>query len=171
MLTVPPAPRYRMSAAPLVEAVAQVNFPIVARLRSVDGIAPLQDALFDLFPYMNQQVVQQVSLMIGPAGPAAPDAQSSTVYVFTDDDGWTLSVTVSSASLMVGPNMRASMTSRDGFVVCAPPCVRPVRSAAVIDSECVTSTLSNSTMTAVNGPGGFGQRSLGSQPQRYRPTT
>lgn len=103
MLTVPPAPRYRMSAAPLVEAVAQVNFPIVARLRSVDGIAPLQDALFDLFPYMNQQVVQQVSLMIGPAGPAAPDAQSSTVYVFTDDDGWTLSVTVSSASLMVGP--------------------------------------------------------------------
>jgi hypothetical protein len=48
MLSVPPAPRFRMASAPLVEAVAQVNFPIVARLQSLEGIAPLRDALFDL---------------------------------------------------------------------------------------------------------------------------
>jgi len=103
MLTVPSAPRYRMTSAPLVQAVAQVNFPIVARLKSVEGIAPLQDALLDLFPYMNQQVVQEVSLMIGPAGPAIPESAQSTVHVFTDDSGWHLSVTVSSASLWIGP--------------------------------------------------------------------
>jgi uncharacterized protein (TIGR04255 family) len=103
MLTVPPAPRFRMTSAPLVEAVAQVSYPIVARLQSLEGIAPLQDALFDLFPYMTQQVVQEVSLMIGPAGPAAPESAKSTIHQFTDDDGWRLSVTVSSASLSVGP--------------------------------------------------------------------
>lgn len=102
MLSVPPAPRFHMSSAPLAQAVAQVNFPIVSRLQSLEGIAPLQDALFDLFPYMTQQVVQQMSLMIGPAGPAAPESAQSTIHQFTDDDGWTLSVTVSSASLSVG---------------------------------------------------------------------
>src|SRR3954469_3292509 len=101
MLTVPAAPQYRMTAAPLVQAVAQINFPIVARLQTLEGVAPLQDALFDLFPYMTQQVVQEMSLMIGPAGPAAPESAHTTIHQFSDDDGWTLSVTVSSATLAV----------------------------------------------------------------------
>lgn len=102
MLSVPPAPRFRMTDAPLAQAVAQVNFPIVAKLQSLDGIAPLQDALLELFPYMAQQVVQQVSLMIGPAGPTVPESAQSVVHEFTDDEGWTLAVTVSSATLSVG---------------------------------------------------------------------
>lgn len=108
MLSVPTPPRFRMTEAPLVQAVAQVHFPIAASLRSLDGIAPLQAALADEFPYMTQEVVQQLSLMIGPAGPAAPtaDSASTVVYNFTNDDGWTLSVTVSSASLSVGGQYR-----------------------------------------------------------------
>lgn len=39
--------------------------------------------------------------MVGPAGPAVPNAQSATVNVFTDDEGWTLQVAVSSATLFV----------------------------------------------------------------------
>lgn len=101
MLNVDPAPRYRMTAAPLVQAVAQVNFPIVPRLQSLDGIAPVQDDLADLLPYLNQQVVQEVSLMVGPAGPVAPSAQSSTLNLLTDDKGWTLQVAVGSATLSV----------------------------------------------------------------------
>lgn len=99
MLTVAPAPRYRMNAAPLVQALAQVNFPIVPRLQTVDGIAPLQEQLADLLPYMNQQIIQQVELLVGPAGPAAGSAQSGTIYVFTDDGGWSLQVTTQSATL------------------------------------------------------------------------
>jgi uncharacterized protein (TIGR04255 family) len=98
-----------MTSAPLVQAVAQVNFPIVSRLQSVEGIAPLQDALFGLFPYMTQQIIQEMSLMIGPAGPAAPESAQTTVHQFSDDDGWTLSVTVSSATLSVGGSQYAGV--------------------------------------------------------------
>jgi len=101
MLSVEPAPRYRMTAAPLVQAVVQVNFPIVPRLQTLEGIAPLQERLSDLLPYLNQQVVQEVSLMVGPAGPAIPNAQSATINIFTDDAGWTLQVAVGSATLFV----------------------------------------------------------------------
>ncbi len=101
MLIVDPAPLYRMTAAPLVQAVAQVNFPIVPKLQTLEGIAPLQERLSDLLPYLNQQVVQEVSLMVGPAGPVSPSTQATTFNLFTDDDGWTLQVSVSSATLSV----------------------------------------------------------------------
>lgn len=101
MLHVEPAPRYRMTAAPLVQAVAQVTFPIVPAWQSLEGIEGLRRAVLDLLPYLNQQVVQEVTLTVGPAGPAAPSAQSSTLWVFTDDAGWTLQVSVGSATLTV----------------------------------------------------------------------
>lgn len=101
MLTVAAAPRYRMRSAPLIQALAQVNFPIMPKLQTVEGMAPLQERLGDLLPYMNQQVIQQIDLLVGPAGPAAGNAQSETLYIFTDDDGWALQVTTQSATLSV----------------------------------------------------------------------
>lgn len=102
MLSVPDPPRFRMHSAPLVQALVQVNFPVVSRVETLAGVAPLQDALTDLFPYMNRNRVQQVSLLVGPAGPATPEAAESWVNEFTDDEGWTLSVTSTSAALSVG---------------------------------------------------------------------
>ncbi|MFE5673797.1 TIGR04255 family protein [Streptomyces erythrochromogenes] len=102
MLLLPDPPRYAMGRAPLAQVIIQVSFPVLARLQTLDGIAPLQDALFDLFPYMNRNRVQQVSMLVGPTGPAASDSNEIWINEFTNDDGWTLTVTESSASLSVG---------------------------------------------------------------------
>lgn len=117
MLHVAPAPPYRMTAAPLVEALAQVNFPIMPRLQTLEGIAPLQEYLSELLPYMNQQVVQQVEFAIGPAGPAGGSSQASTLSVFTSDDGWALQVSVGSATLSVdGASYRGVNDFRERLV-------------------------------------------------------
>ncbi len=102
MLDLPSPPRYRMSAAPLVQALVQVNFPIVTRLQTLDGAAAVQASLGGRYPYLAQNVVQQMSLMVGPAGPAAPQTSQNVVHELTSDDGWTLTLTVSSATLAVG---------------------------------------------------------------------
>ncbi len=102
MLDLPSPPRYRMTAAPLVQALVQVNFPIVTRLQTLDGAAAVQAALRDRYPYLAQSVVQEMSLMVGPAGPAAPQTSQNVVHELTSDDGWTLTFTVSSATLSVG---------------------------------------------------------------------
>ena len=101
MLLLPDPPRYVMGRAPLAQVIIQVNFPVVARLQTLAGVAPLQDALADVFPYMSRNQIQQVALMVGPAGPLAPESREAWVNEFTNDDGWTLSVTESSASLSV----------------------------------------------------------------------
>lgn len=102
MLDLPAPPRYRMSDAPLVQALVQVNFPIVAHLQTLEGAAAVQAALVPRFPYLTQSVVQQMSLMVGPAGPAAPQTAQSIVHELSGDEGWTLTLTVSSATLSVG---------------------------------------------------------------------
>lgn len=102
MLELPSPPRYRMSAAPLVQALVQVNFPIVTRLQTLDGAAAVQAALAGRYPYLAQNLVQQMSLMVGPAGPAAPQTSQNVVHELTSDDGFTLTLTVSSATLSVG---------------------------------------------------------------------
>jgi hypothetical protein len=42
-----PSPRYRLSRPPLVEALAQVRFPVRAKLASLEGVAPIQERLDD----------------------------------------------------------------------------------------------------------------------------
>jgi uncharacterized protein (TIGR04255 family) len=97
------ATRYRLARAPLAQALAQVRFPLVAHLQTLPGVAPVQDRLRDLFPYMAQQQVQQFSLQVGPAAPAAPPEMETLItWEFTDDDGRLLVLAAGSATLSVG---------------------------------------------------------------------
>jgi uncharacterized protein (TIGR04255 family) len=96
-------PRYRLARPPLVEALAQVVYPVRTQLQSVEGIAPIQQRLESLFPYMAQEHVQQVSLLMGPTGPPAAESKSGNQWKFTDDLGWTLLVSVDTATLSIGP--------------------------------------------------------------------
>ncbi|HUY24387.1 MAG TPA: TIGR04255 family protein [Candidatus Saccharimonadales bacterium] len=97
------APPYRLTRPPLVHATAEVRFPVRAKLPTLDGIAPIQERLAPVFPYMNQQQTQQVSLLVSPSGPSAAQTQSTQTWRFTDDGGWTLVVSSDTANLAVGP--------------------------------------------------------------------
>lgn len=96
-----PAPRYRLDRSPLVQVLGQVHFPMRPKLNTVDGIAPIQQGLEPIFPYMKLQQVQQVSLVVGSVGGINQASQIFQSWHFTNDSGWSLSVSPDSASLTV----------------------------------------------------------------------
>lgn len=102
MFDLPAAPRYHLTRAPLAQALAQVRFPLRARLQTLEGVAGLQDRLEDLFPDMREQQVHEVSLVLGPAGPAEAGGGSSRSWMFTTEAGSSLIVAPDSATLSVG---------------------------------------------------------------------
>jgi len=94
--------RYRLARPPLAEALAQIRFPLRAHLNTLDGVAPVQDHLNALFPYMTEQHVQQVTLLGQQGGPPQAESQTSRAWRFTDDAGWTLLLAADSVSLSAG---------------------------------------------------------------------
>jgi uncharacterized protein (TIGR04255 family) len=99
----PPVARYRLARPPLVQALGQVRYPIRAAIQTLDGVALVQDRLVELFPYMNQEQLQQVSLLVGPAGPATSETQTARSWRFSDDVGWAVAVSADTATLAIGP--------------------------------------------------------------------
>jgi uncharacterized protein (TIGR04255 family) len=98
-----PVNRYRLQRPPLAQALVEIRYPARAWLETADGIVDLQRRLLDVFPYMDQEQSQQVTLVVG-ANVAAPAgaAQPQRLWRFTDDAGWTLRVGASSTVLSVG---------------------------------------------------------------------
>ncbi|MHB8189644.1 MAG: TIGR04255 family protein [Ferrimicrobium sp.] len=95
-------PRYRLARPPLVQAFGQVRFPVRAKLPTLEGVAPVQQRLDSLFPYMRKQQMQQVSLLVGPAGAASAQSQPAQTWHFSDDIGWSLTLSADTATLGVG---------------------------------------------------------------------
>jgi uncharacterized protein (TIGR04255 family) len=85
----------------LVQALAQVRYPLIADFESMHGIAPLQRELRDKFPYMQQEKVQELSFVAGSAGPSA-NAAESVNWHFTNDMGALIVIGAGSATLSVG---------------------------------------------------------------------
>jgi len=110
-----PVSRYRLARPPLVQALGQVRYPVRARLQTLDGIAPLQDSLADLFPYMNEEQMQQVSFLLGPGAPATSQTQTARTWRFTDDAGWALVVAADGATLSIGPQYGSFEEFRSRF--------------------------------------------------------
>jgi uncharacterized protein (TIGR04255 family) len=81
----------------------------------LEGIAPIQERLEGFFPYMNAQQEQQVSLLVGPGGPAASGGQVSHSWRFTDDAGWSLVIGADTATLAVGPEYSEFAEFSDRF--------------------------------------------------------
>jgi uncharacterized protein (TIGR04255 family) len=98
VFAVDPPGRYRLSDAPLVQALAQVRFPISARLATVEGIAPVQEGLRARYPYMAQH--QQMSFEFGDR--VTPDLRGGFSWELKDDAGWAVVIAPDSATLSVG---------------------------------------------------------------------
>lgn len=97
------APSYHLTRPPLKQALVEVRFPVQASLATMGGIAPIQQQLSMLFPYLRQQQLQEVSLLVGPGAPAAAEAQTSQMWRFEDDVGWSLVLAPGAVTLSVGP--------------------------------------------------------------------
>lgn len=93
--------RYRLTRAPLAQALVQVRFPLIARLQTPEGIAPVQDRLRSRYPYMAQR--QEVALQLVPP-PATPGAAvvGGLAWELTDDDGRLVVISTGTATLVVG---------------------------------------------------------------------
>ena len=115
LFQIPEAPRYRLERAPLVQALAQVQYPLIAALETMPGVAPLQEALRETFPYMAQERVQEVSLVIGPAGPAGGASAASVTWNLTNDAGTLIVIGAGSATLSAGSSYTTVEPFSDDF--------------------------------------------------------
>jgi uncharacterized protein (TIGR04255 family) len=77
-----------------------------ARLQTIEGVAPIQDALEELFPDMEQGQLQQMSIVVGPEGSAAQQSESTRMWKFSSEDGWRLELMPDTATLVVGSEYR-----------------------------------------------------------------
>lgn len=103
MFGLPSAPQYHLTRSPLAQAFGQVQFSTRAKLATLEGIAPVQERLDGVFPFMKPQHVQQVSLLVGPSGASAAGSQSEQTWQFEDAHGWTLGLSADTATVSVGP--------------------------------------------------------------------
>lgn len=108
-------PQYRLARSPLNQALVQVRFPIRAGLATVEGIAPIQEQLGSLFPYLKGEQVQQVSMLVGPGARSTPEAQTAHTWRFEDDSGWSLVLAPDAATLAIGPQYTEFREFSDRF--------------------------------------------------------
>jgi uncharacterized protein (TIGR04255 family) len=97
-----PVHRYRLGRAPLVQALVQVRFPLIAHLQTLAGVAPLQDRLRDTFPYMEER--KEVSVVIGPPDASPSEPEKTITWQFSDDLGWHLTIGPGVANLQASSN-------------------------------------------------------------------
>jgi uncharacterized protein (TIGR04255 family) len=112
MFDLAPVDQYTLLRPPLAQALAQVRFPLLAKLQTFEGIAPLQDALAEEFPYMDNIIETGFSIAIGQA---APQSQQMSSWQFKDDDDRLLLVNSNSMTLSLGEQYAGFADFKDRF--------------------------------------------------------
>jgi uncharacterized protein (TIGR04255 family) len=93
---------YRLASAPLAQAVVQLSFPLQARLSSLEGIAPIQDALAERYPVLVQHQLQSVQFQVTADGSPSAAVGSGSWYEFSSEDGHRVTVAPDQMTLSVG---------------------------------------------------------------------
>jgi len=91
-------------SAPLLQALVQIRFPLLAHLQTVEGIARLQDRLKDRLPYLSPRTGNPMALQlhIGVGGLGVDSSNSFAGWEFRDDFGHLLVVEAGALSLVAG---------------------------------------------------------------------
>jgi uncharacterized protein (TIGR04255 family) len=84
MFNLDPVNQYRLEKAPLVQALVQVRFPLIAKIRTTNAISVVQEALENLFPYMDRAVETEFTFTSQSDSEATTEQKVS--WHFTDDD-------------------------------------------------------------------------------------
>jgi uncharacterized protein (TIGR04255 family) len=95
----------------------QVRFPVQTVLATVEGVAPIQHQLGSLFPYLKEEHVQQVSMLMGPGSSVTPEAQTTHTWRFEDDSGWSLILAPDVVTLSIGPQYTEFREFSDRFAM------------------------------------------------------
>lgn len=103
MFDLPDVPPYRLLRAPLAQALAQVRYPIQARLGTMDGLARVQELLGSDYPFLEPAAAADggIEVQFGPAGAQAAVTHQNQL-VFKSEDGHSIWVTPDSTTLSVG---------------------------------------------------------------------
>jgi uncharacterized protein (TIGR04255 family) len=96
---------------PLKAMLGQLRFPTVLRIADLGSLGPFQEAIRAEFPTYREE--QQVSLLVGPQGPQAPQTQRAHRFV-TEDRAWNILLTPDAVTLEA--DVAAGYTSYDAFV-------------------------------------------------------
>ncbi|WP_328446065.1 TIGR04255 family protein [Amycolatopsis sp. NBC_00438] len=113
MFNIPPLRNYKLHNPPLVQALAQVRFPVIAKLASLEGVAGLQDALREFFPYMDGITENELSVDLASDNVTR---EKTTSWHFTDNTGTLLSVNTNSATLSMGTQYLSAESFISTFV-------------------------------------------------------
>jgi len=96
--------KYHLSNSPLVQVIAQVRFPLIARLQTLSGVVDLQENLRPVFPFMERREVATLAMTIGGVAASPLEQEPSTSWLFTNESGWELAVDAGSATLTAKSN-------------------------------------------------------------------
>jgi uncharacterized protein (TIGR04255 family) len=97
VFTLPDPPAYGLSDAPLVQALAQIRYPLVADLATMEGVATLQAEIGKAFPKLRQLTSIAVNANAGGL-----QANGSVTWQFEDDDGRLVLVEPGQTTLSIG---------------------------------------------------------------------
>jgi uncharacterized protein (TIGR04255 family) len=114
MFELGPVRQYTLGRPPLAQALAQVRFPLIAKLQTFEGVASMQDALLADYPYMDKMAEAGLAISIGQAA-ALPPPEATTSWHFTDDDGHLIVLNSNSLTLSMDRQYRGFTDFKDRF--------------------------------------------------------
>jgi uncharacterized protein (TIGR04255 family) len=114
MFELGPVNPYTLRRPPLIQALAQVRFPLLAKLQTFEGVAPLQEVLLADYPYMDKVTEAGLSISIGQAAATQPEATTS--WHFKDDQSRLVVLNSNALTLSLGKQQYDGFTDfKDRF--------------------------------------------------------